>query len=372
MPGPGRGTRSRTISPVTESTESGDGEGETGEKARSGRRRIAAAAAGVLVALVLAELGLRGYHAARGTYDLTPVAERARTSSIWTRSDDPELAYVHRPGYDGPGDADTEAGGLLHAADVPRGKPEGVTRIGLVGDSVGAGLLLRREDRFATRIESALRSVGREVEVLNFCVNGYSTVQEARVVETRLADYDVDVVLLQYCMNDPLVTHTPMAWFVDPEPPTSYVWSAVADGLRAALGEPPALEYVPANTLETPGFWQRHYAPDSESWASVLHGLDRIAAWSRENDVPVLVAIVPLVVPADPTGATSEGFRRQVAGACADRDLEHVDVQWIFTAHAGADLQQTPGDVYHPSAEGHALIARALTGPLLQILDDRP
>ena len=326
-------------------------------------------ALGVALALVVAELGLRGYHAASGTYELDADALRARRSSIWTRSDDPELAYVHRPSHQGVGHAATEANGLLHPADVATAKPDGVLRIALVGDSVGAGLDLPYEQRFGTLLESVLRDVGMQVEVLNFCVNGYSTVQEARVVETRLDHFDVDVVVLQYCMNDPVVTHTPMAWFVDSEPPACFVVDSVRRGARALFGAPSELPYVPANVFETPEFWEQHYAPDSESWQSVCHGFDRIATWSETNAVPVLVAVVPLVIPQDPTGATSQAFREQAATAARARGLQCIDLQGAFTERSREPLQMTPGDVYHPNATGHAVIARSLMAPLLDILE---
>jgi lysophospholipase L1-like esterase len=329
---------------------------------------MAALMLGLVAAVGVCELSLRAYHAAAGTYELSPDAIRARSESIWERSDDVELAYVHRSSHQGVGHAATEASGLLHPHDIPPEKPSGTVRIAVVGDSVGAGIDLPYEQRFPTVLESTLQVLGRNAQVLNFSVNGYGTTQEARVVETRVAAFDVDAVVLQYCMNDPVVTYTPMAWFVDPDPPASHTWSAVRQGLRAALGLPSELAYVPKDVFESIAFWQQHYDPASESWATVRRGFARIADWSREQDVPVLVAIVPLFTPQDTAGVTSRGFREQVAREAESAGLEWVDLQAAIATQPGPAMQMTPGDPYHPSAAGHGVLGRALVAPVLEAL----
>jgi len=333
------------------------------------RRRAIAIALGSVVALGAAEGGLRVYHASQGTYELDDEARAARESSIWMRSDDPELVYVHRPKFTWREHGTTEASGLLRPADVTPIKPAGVWRVAIVGDSVGAALQVAHAQRFPTILERVLRDVGENVEVLNFCVNGYGTLQEARLVETRLDPFDIDVLVFQYCINDPLASYTPMTWFVDPDPPTSFTWDAIRRGSETLTGTSSELAYVPKDTFASPDFWIREYDPESESWARVRRGFDRIAAWSEEHDVPVLFVVVPLFIPQDPTGRTSQNFREQAAAEARARGFECVDLQSAFAHLPVAPMQLLAGDPYHPSAKGHAVIAGALVQPVLELLE---
>jgi lysophospholipase L1-like esterase len=326
---------------------------------------------GLLLAVGAAEVALRVVHGIRGTFELSEDAIRARQSSIWTRSEDPELAYVHRPSRRGEGHAVTEASGLLHPHDVPHEKPAGGLRVAVVGDSVGAGLYLPHEQRFPAVLQRVMRDSGSNVEVLNFCVSGYSTLQEARLVETRLEPFDVDAVVVQYCMNDPVVTYTPMAWFVDPDAPAFYVGDVVGRGVRRLLGMPDTLAYVPKGTFESRGFWEQHYDPASASWDTVRRGLDRMAAWGREHDVPILFAAVPLCVPQDPAGETSRAFREQALEAARSCGLVAMDTQSAFALRPRALIPQSAGDPYHLNAEGHAVLAQALRVPVLEMLESR-
>ncbi len=343
-------------------------DGERPLARRTLRRRMLALTLGLIVALAAAEGGLRAYHAWVGTYDLGDEAREARTWSVWQRSDDPELAYVHRPGYPSARNALTEASGLLSPTPVPLAKPDGVRRIALVGDSVGAALEQPHAQRFSTILEQLLRESGEAVEVLNHCVNRYGTTQEARMLETSVGRFDVDIVLLQYCINDPLVSYTPLTWFIDPDPPACFTWETVTRATAALAGGRSELPYVPKDTHEDPAFWSRHYEPTSEPWQRVCAGFDRVAAWSTERDVPVLVAVVPLFIPQDPLGTTSRGFREQVADAARARGLASVDVQLEAALRVTPAMQMFGGDPYHPSAPGHEAIASGLVEPVRRML----
>jgi lysophospholipase L1-like esterase len=312
------------------------------------------------------EIGLRAYHAHRGTYTLSKDAEWMRRASMWRRSDDPELVYVHRPGFATDGVRHTEASGLLCPEDIPRDKPPGTLRVALLGDSVGAGLAVSFRERFAALLQDSLsRDTGRPVEVLNFCVTGYATLQEARRLETLAGEFEPDAVLVQYCMNDPATSYWPWVWFHDPEPPASYALDFFAGGHRKLTG--PGLPVVPKGAADA--FWLEQYEPDSPGWQNVLLGLDRIAAWGREHDVPVVLAILPLLLSRDPAGTRTAVQRSRIFGAGIDRGMRVVDLQPVFARRGLSELRKEEGDVYHLSAEGHRVVAEALEFPVAMALD---
>lgn len=332
--------------------------------------RVAAVAGALVLALAGLEIALRVHHAGAGTYEVSEEALRARRDSPWIASDDPELVYVHRPGKVAGGELKIEAHGILRPQDVVTPKPEGVRRVAVLGDSVGAALYLEHAARFPARLERRL-SVGRPhpTEVLNLCVNGYDTRQEARLLETVVPGLEPDAVLVVYCINDPAESVTPIGWFRDPVAPASYALRFLAERLGEDRGRPLAPGEGPTGRARP--YWERAYDPAGPGWAAVTEGLDRIAAWRDAHDVPVLVAIAPLLMTEDPAGTSTVAFREQVAAALTARDLPFVDLQPMVTAAALPQLLHEPHDIYHFGPTGHAMLSDALYPRLVTLLAER-
>lgn len=86
-------------------------------------------------------------------------------------------------------------------------KPENGFRVALLGDSFVEALYLRAENTYAAHVEKALQQCpafqDREVEVLNFGVQGYSTAQELMTLRHHVWQYSPDLVVLNfYAGND--------------------------------------------------------------------------------------------------------------------------------------------------------------------------
>lgn len=84
-------------------------------------------------------------------------------------------------------------------------KPEGVTRILVLGDSTTAGNDVRRnEDIYPRILEGILndRHSHRRFEVFNMGVSGYDTMQEAEMLRYRGLQFQPDYVLIAFCLND--------------------------------------------------------------------------------------------------------------------------------------------------------------------------
>lgn len=77
-------------------------------------------------------------------------------------------------------------------------------RIALLGDSFGFGYGVRKEDGVADRIEVLLgRNIKKKVEVYNFSVVGYSTMEEAILLESTVLKYQPDLIIVWFYINDP-------------------------------------------------------------------------------------------------------------------------------------------------------------------------
>ncbi len=79
-------------------------------------------------------------------------------------------------------------------------------RIIVLGDSITFAQSVSYESTFPALLEAKLRAVDPRVEVLNFGVNGYDTVQEVRFLEKTGLALSPDLVILAYCLNDVGIT----------------------------------------------------------------------------------------------------------------------------------------------------------------------
>jgi hypothetical protein len=84
-----------------------------------------------------------------------------------------------------------------------RDKPNGVMRVLVLGDSFMEAYSVRFEDALPVRLEHLTSTVERPVEVINFGVGGYGTLQEYLVFNAFWPAYQPDVVVLaMFFAND--------------------------------------------------------------------------------------------------------------------------------------------------------------------------
>ncbi len=84
---------------------------------------------------------------------------------------------------------------------VVAGKPEGLFRILVLGDSVTYGPIVNAEERFTELLESRLRRDLR-VEVINAGVSGYTTFNEQRSYPALAREFRPDLTLIAFVLND--------------------------------------------------------------------------------------------------------------------------------------------------------------------------
>ncbi len=87
-------------------------------------------------------------------------------------------------------------------------KPPGVRRILMLGDSLTEGFQVELERTSSKQLETLLRNDGYNVEVLNFGVSGYGTVQELLYYQREGVKYDPDIVILNLFLGNDLSENT--------------------------------------------------------------------------------------------------------------------------------------------------------------------
>jgi len=82
-------------------------------------------------------------------------------------------------------------------------KAPGTYRIVAVGDSVTYGAVVARNDTWTAQLQRKLRAAGVSAEVINIGYGGWSTDQELEALVREGLAYKPDLVILQFCVNDP-------------------------------------------------------------------------------------------------------------------------------------------------------------------------
>ncbi len=279
-------------------------------------------------------------------------SEESEFVSTYQKSSDPELVYEMIPNSESPG---KKPGALsVINADGFRDDPfnpwedRESYRIVLLGDSVAWGYGVDTEDAFPQLLERLINEdipdASPQVEIFNLAVMGYSTAQQARLLELRGKTYNPDLVMVAYVLNDPDEVDGGLSRYFDP--PSFYLkdsfirfrrwWAAERIGRTRGGGYPEVV-----HTLY---------------WDDVKKNLDRFQDISEEEGVPILFVQVPAF--------TWEGDRypelkleKRLSGEFEKRGFM---VHPLWPAFRGTDAESLRYDYWHPNEEGHQMIAEDL------------
>lgn len=344
-------------------------------RTRTTAGRVGLIMAALVVALLLAEVGLRisGYSPLSGHH--------SGGQHVREVDDAREIALV--PGYTGVF-ADVE---VTYNALGYRGRSHGTAprRVVVLGDSIAYGLYLRYEQTFGAQLDQRLG----ETDVFTLAVFGWDTVNEVAALEIDGLDLEPDVVVLQVCLNDshiaapvleymelrstfrgPLIgrsllaqalvarwyasrlEHT-AAWLDEPE-----VYGARYASSIVAVDDHPWIDRVQREHGDG-GIWERGWAK-RQRVGHFRFGLERLRALAETHGFEVLVLIVPHL---DGERGEPYGFEaiHELIRFEAERlGFRVVDPTSAFVAAGPSELRVLPGDPVHPDERGHALLATAL------------
>ncbi len=334
---------------------------------------------GIVIALGLAELGLRLRPSLEGTGGGLHGLHEPRPDRPWL--------YGLRPGAR----ADLMISGAVTSYAInadgfrdrlyPRPKPPGTFRILVLGDSVAFGYGVEEAASFPKVLEERLARLApatQRIEVLNFGVGGYNPYTEEMQFQTIGVSYEPDLVLLQFCindLNDPTVHFDgqtllhlgalPDAAFPNPalrRPQPGAPAAAVALCRRSRLCALLDTAWLAHNRTEPDAEAAiAAYAPDFGNpgpqwdWLGARYGA--IARQAEALHAPLLVLAFP--------------YRNQVEG----RDSGRVEERLVNLGQAGkwTTLNLLPAfqhaaqsgarlflDVWHPTAAGHRAAAESI------------
>ena len=250
-------------------------------------------------------------------------------------------------------------------------KPPNTFRIVALGDSFTWGdKIPDTEDTWPAQLENELRQSAEplSLEVVNLGHRGYTTANEAELLQRLGWSYQPDMVIVGYVLNDALPSgpdfeRRSMEWllpyhYLVPDP---FRGGAIAQSATLGIieGRWTALRTSVPASLAYPML----YHPDSTGWRQTREAFREMGQAFDDQSVPGLLVLFPEFVP----GVwTLESYpHRQLHATVKQEALASgflvLDLLPAFAAEGGdwSDWWATPWD-RHPNPAAHALAARTV------------
>ncbi|KAA3642132.1 MAG: SGNH/GDSL hydrolase family protein [Chloroflexi bacterium] len=190
-------------------------------------------------------------------------------------------------------------------------------------------------------------------EVLNFGVSGYSTYDEALVIEHKVLQWQPDLIIVGYVLNDPEI---------DPVQPIhqhfqATEWWQHSNILRLAFEAKNAWDI---ERLGDGNYIRYLHAPEERKWSSVLDSFENIARLTNEREIPVLVVIFPRLSLAKTwSDYPFRDLHAQVASAANEQGFFVIDLYDEYSKHPSRDLRASK-DNAHPGSFANQLAAQEI------------
>jgi lysophospholipase L1-like esterase len=295
------------------------------------------------VVLVLAEVGLRYYHVPTMADPLV-----GGSVKLHKKSRDPMLIYELVPGAktvrEGVAIAINSAG--FRDDEFPKTLPDEVYRIVVLGDSVAWGWGVPMAAAFPQVLESQLHERRLKPRassiVYNLSVDGYSTAQEIRLLETHGLALQPSLVIISYVLNDPDTRDGGLVQYYAAR-------SALVDLGKRAL----------TNILDRLHGYPReyHHLIHARYRDQTITQFRHLGQISRDRQVPILVVLSPVFRFKLDEPYPWQDLHAFIRGLCEENDLAFLD---LYASFRGRDAAEYAFDVWHPTIKGHTLIAQAI------------
>jgi len=273
--------------------------------------------------------------------------------SCMQSADDP-LLYMYRPGV-----CDANSQGYPDVEHTLEPRP-GSWRVVVIGDSVAAAQGVKREQGFGRVLEARLADAGIDAEVVVLARTGYSTSQELAILEREALAYRPEVIVWSYVLNDPAhpLFHDANGelgvYFHEPG-------SHVLHYLRKKWFR------VQERKLSRGCPSEYHARLHCAYWDHVTENVQSIARVTQRANVPTVFLIHPILPMRGYESYPLDELHGKLADLARSNGLLVVDPLEEYRAATVERVRQEPVDPWHPNADGHAIVARALAETVSRI-----
>lgn len=235
-------------------------------------------------------------------------------------------------------------------------------RVAVLGDSTTFGYGVRDDESYPAVLETMLnnRDKPKRYQTLNFGVAGYSTKEEAVVLEHKAMAFEPDAVVIGYNLNDPDGEHAKEPLYNNFAPPEWWRHFHLTRYFVETLRQRRIQKIGNGNPLR---YW---HAPGSSNWAIVEDGFARIAEIAGEAEIPVVVVIFTAGAPKkDAELYELKDIHAQVAAEAKKNGFAVIDTSPVFSA-LQAEGKKTQLPHQHPNVLGQRAAADAIAKYMLE------
>jgi lysophospholipase L1-like esterase len=264
----------------------------------------------------------------------------------------------------------TNSVGLRNDAEID----DDAIRILAIGDSFTYGMYVHNHETFPARLEERLRELGKNVQVLNAGVPGYTISDSLDYLREKGLALEPDLVILGEYTNDVFDFYPPMrevmarsvllqaaAQPVEISPLERFLKENVAlysalQRLRAQYGQAQIEAQVNRVTPTVPGLHQVYQditflRPQDypEEWAAYEQSLREMIALLQERNIPLLIVSFPDVAQLPPESALPDVPQQAIARIANDTGTPYLDMLPVF--REVGDVQSMYLMYYNPNAQ---------------------
>jgi len=171
--------------------------------------------AGLFMGVIIGEVGLR----AAKIEGYPKIGDFVDSGPTGFHTSDPNLGWKLKPGasggWNGEGASFVQVNSEgLRDREHTKAKPPNTWRVAVLGDSFTEAIHVPVEQTFWSKLERKLGNCqavkGRKnVEVINFGVQGYGTAQQLIVLRKKVWDYSPDIVILAFFIGNDVINNSP-------------------------------------------------------------------------------------------------------------------------------------------------------------------
>ncbi len=233
-----------------------------------------------------------------------------------------------------------------------------IIRIAVLGDSFAMGYFEKQENIFPIVLEKmlndAFKDEGQKFDVLNFGVDGYSTRQESLVLTHKALEFNPDLIIVGYVLNDP--ENDPVIPEVSRVYHKTFWWQHfhMFRALYVAMVQYQMKKYGNGDYL------RYLHNKNFYKWESVEKGLKDIRITAEAKGLKVILAMFPVIVENTWKDYQYKDLHKQIEEEAKKNGFYYTDILDAWSkVEPGSKLWTSPQD-RHPNKIGHYLIADIL------------
>lgn len=232
-------------------------------------------------------------------------------------------------------------------------KPQNTIRIAAIGDSYTFGKGVALEYTYPKLLQRKLGNTDRKVEVLNFGVYGYNTIQEYWMIKEKALAFNPDMIIILYTLNDPA--------------PAITLKESNQNKIKLFL-----TEHIYTYRFLARAYWvykskssgrigEFEYAlhnQSSQGWKDTINAFRLISEISKQNNITILLFIQPDLYSLGNYPFADLNY--QVMHSAEQEGLKAFDLLPYFKNIDEKTLWIDRFEDRHPNEKGHEIIANAM------------